>query len=1148
MSATQQDIQNLQENMINMGNNLQANQVNNFNNLQTNMINSEKNLQANQDNLQKQINVLNETKADIAPPPSDKKPSIVIYMLDDFSKDFITAYNPLYVDRNGNSLTPNIDKFVKEDAMSWNRCYTNASICQSSRFMLNFSAYGVGYGMTETSQDSKAVLENPATQIPFDMSNIMYLVTTLPDFNGSLGDSYIEPPEVIFNGELLDGPISRILPGGLFQFAALIHAPLGATVEVSSGNANVVAVPMPTNGAFHVKPYMLEEQLYTWFNYMRVNGYHTSKLMKDNYGVDNITINGANYDYIDIWQLNQPGGFSEEGIPVGNVANYDLSQDFQLNPVFEQYDDGIIRNSWNLYREKGQPFIVQINDYNVHQASTQAVTNNMQLIDNAAISASKAIGIEVDWNKYDSDFGHPGILSAVTVVLNALGQTPESFLLQLENYFYFSGRLTNTPDHLGNTNMGKLGSFTAIFPYLSAMWTGNWETSDQLTIAWMWASITMKSTADRHFEHLTQLLKGYVFDQGPDAPPRLDENFNVWDDTIFVVTGDHGSSTPIGKFLLTNQSLNVPFIMKWPKNFKQPTGFIPGGSTDALISFLDFWPTFAAIAQIDAPLPKFARGVKFMDANQVYEEPNEYIIATQAPGLFGTSKIAVINKEYILVYSPLVDKSGKTDIPAHYSNNPVGDSRGRIIIDVDGNITEGDPITNQPYTITTAPFLYQSAILKNSGTSSELFEFLFSKTQMYELYKIPSTFDYRASDGTSHFQNIANSNPDIVEEMKKIITTFIKSYDRVVEWNGKDYIINFITKTVQSQTSRGFGINKSQHPIGIINTLLNFYPSTVEVNDLDNDGTPYIMDFYGYVDDPVNFEQIIKVIFNGQKISMSLQPTIPSNEMWQITAAKANTYELNTYKNLVPPKPGKSLILNDRRQRLLYDILGRFTILTPSISIYGPNSTVTVEELVSRTLTAQQNNDPSYRQGETATYGLVTPSNITKAVLGGQSWNSIEYVSSITAGEDETIVVVEYIDMIHRYDVVVCDQSTRKEKYRYVLLGDNLSQTSPARFDGFGVNQSSLTYEFITYPDLNTESVLNIEFSFRAGLSGIITYTEWDTNNPTKYHWKLVDSGKIESVDIGESVLVRGHNTGRGSTSVNRYDGQPVEEFLPTTA
>ena len=50
MSATKQDIENLQANMINMGNNLQANQVNNFNNLQN-----------NQNGLQKEINTNKET-------------------------------------------------------------------------------------------------------------------------------------------------------------------------------------------------------------------------------------------------------------------------------------------------------------------------------------------------------------------------------------------------------------------------------------------------------------------------------------------------------------------------------------------------------------------------------------------------------------------------------------------------------------------------------------------------------------------------------------------------------------------------------------------------------------------------------------------------------------------------------------------------------------------------------------------------------------------------------------------------------------------------------------------------------------------------------------------------------------------------------
>jgi hypothetical protein len=51
MSATQQDIQNLQANMINMGNNLQANQTNNFNNLQNNQNGLQKEINKNSDTL-----------------------------------------------------------------------------------------------------------------------------------------------------------------------------------------------------------------------------------------------------------------------------------------------------------------------------------------------------------------------------------------------------------------------------------------------------------------------------------------------------------------------------------------------------------------------------------------------------------------------------------------------------------------------------------------------------------------------------------------------------------------------------------------------------------------------------------------------------------------------------------------------------------------------------------------------------------------------------------------------------------------------------------------------------------------------------------------------------------------------------------------
>lgn len=65
MSATKQDIENLQINMINMGNNLQTNQVNNFNNIQSNLDNVNKQVINNKDTLNTHFELVSKNITDI---------------------------------------------------------------------------------------------------------------------------------------------------------------------------------------------------------------------------------------------------------------------------------------------------------------------------------------------------------------------------------------------------------------------------------------------------------------------------------------------------------------------------------------------------------------------------------------------------------------------------------------------------------------------------------------------------------------------------------------------------------------------------------------------------------------------------------------------------------------------------------------------------------------------------------------------------------------------------------------------------------------------------------------------------------------------------------------------------------------------------
>ncbi|MCL4694300.1 MAG: sulfatase [Candidatus Hydrogenedentes bacterium] len=75
---------------------------------------------------------------------------------------------------------------------------------------------------------------------------------------------------------------------------------------------------------------------------------------------------------------------------------------------------------------------------------------------------------------------------------------------------------------------------------------------------------------------------------------RLDE-LGELDNTVVVVTSDNGMPFPRAKANLYDYGTHVPFAIRWPERFPQ------GRSTDALMSFVDFAPTFLDLAGVNVP-------------------------------------------------------------------------------------------------------------------------------------------------------------------------------------------------------------------------------------------------------------------------------------------------------------------------------------------------------------------------------------------------------------------------------------------------------------------------------------------------------------------------------------------------------------------
>ncbi|MEI6198244.1 MAG: sulfatase/phosphatase domain-containing protein, partial [Verrucomicrobiota bacterium] len=86
------------------------------------------------------------------------------------------------------------------------------------------------------------------------------------------------------------------------------------------------------------------------------------------------------------------------------------------------------------------------------------------------------------------------------------------------------------------------------------------------------------------------------------------------DNTIIVITADHGVALPRAKQFIYDEGLHIPLILHWP------TRVAPGGVSKELVSNLDVVPTILALAGIKRPA--YLQGRSLADSTQ--KEP-EYI-------------------------------------------------------------------------------------------------------------------------------------------------------------------------------------------------------------------------------------------------------------------------------------------------------------------------------------------------------------------------------------------------------------------------------------------------------------------------------------------------------------------------------------------
>jgi uncharacterized sulfatase len=90
------------------------------------------------------------------------------------------------------------------------------------------------------------------------------------------------------------------------------------------------------------------------------------------------------------------------------------------------------------------------------------------------------------------------------------------------------------------------------------------------------------------------------------------------DDTIIIVTSDHGCGMPRYKRFPYDSGLHVPMILVFPEKYRHlaPKDYLPGGKSDRLLNTMDLAPTMLSLAGVKPP--DFHQGQAFAG---LYEAP-----------------------------------------------------------------------------------------------------------------------------------------------------------------------------------------------------------------------------------------------------------------------------------------------------------------------------------------------------------------------------------------------------------------------------------------------------------------------------------------------------------------------------------------------
>lgn len=117
-----------------------------------------------------------------------------------------------------------------------------------------------------------------------------------------------------------------------------------------------------------------------------------------------------------------------------------------------------------------------------------------------------------------------------------------------------------------------------------------------------------------------------VSEADADAGERLKEleEAGLEEDTIVFYYADHGSGMPRNKRWPYNSGLHVPLVVYIPEKFKdlRPPEYAAGGTSERLVSFVDFAPTLLSLVGVKPP--EWMQGHAFLGKHQAAPQPFVY--------------------------------------------------------------------------------------------------------------------------------------------------------------------------------------------------------------------------------------------------------------------------------------------------------------------------------------------------------------------------------------------------------------------------------------------------------------------------------------------------------------------------------------------